>query len=191
MRNTITTIGLLTGMLMLVWGCGAFWHDAQLPVQNLLSLDFMNDKLGTEVVSLSNQGQCPGTRPFRVVNVETDTDKHIFLRVVGHKHYLIPKTFCDLVKSHLEVKLVESGLTLDETDGSVIQVSFEAAEVVGSMVPEATATLRFEIPEIGYSQTFTAVEGSANGLNALAYTVHLAIDQFVKDPAFTAFATCH
>jgi hypothetical protein len=190
MRNAITTSALVMGLLILVWGCGAFWHDAQMPVQNLLTLDFMNDKLGTEAVSMADQGQCPGTRSVRVVNVETDTDKYIFMRVVGHKHYLIPKTFTNLVKRHLEEKLVESGLAVDKIVGSVIQVSFEAAEVKGSMVPEATTTFRFEIPETGYNQTFTAVEGSAGGFNALAYTIHLAIDQFVKDPAFTAFATC-
>lgn len=190
MRNTISTSGLVLAILMLSWGCGAFWHDAQLPVQDLLNLDFMNEKLGTEKIDLSGAGQCPESRPLKVINAETDTEKYIFMRVVGHKHYLIPKSFTDLIKAHLEAKLVESGLSLDETEGSVIRVSFEAAQVEGSMVPEATTTLRFEIPEIGYDQTFTAVEGSASGFHALAYVNHMVIDQFVKDPTFTAFATC-
>jgi hypothetical protein len=190
MRKTITTSGLVIGMLIILWGCGAFWHDAQLPVQDLLTLDLMNEKLETEKIDLSGEGKCPGTRSFKVVNAEKKTDKLIFMRVVGHKHYVIPKKFTYLIKKHLEAKFVESGLTIDETGGSVIRVSLEAAEVVGSMVPEATAALRFEIPEIDYDQTFTAVEGSASGFHALAYVIHMAIDQFIIDPTFTSFATC-
>lgn len=190
MRNTIASGILILGMTFFLGGCGAFWHDAQLPVQNLMDPAFLNEKLGIEKSDLSSEGQCPGTRRLKVINAETDTDQYIFMRVVGHKHYLIPQTFTELIKTHLEAKLTESGLTLDSDAGSGIEVSFEDAQVEGSMVPEATITLRFAIPAVGYDQTFTAVEGSASGYHALAYVIHLAIDQFVNTDEFKAFIAC-
>lgn len=177
-------------LLALTWSCGAMWHDARLPVKDLLDLEFMNDKLGTTALDLSREGQCPGTRPLKLMNVTQDTEQYIVLRSVGHKHYVIPQAFTEVIKGHVEAKLIESQLKIDATAGGVIHLSFEEAQVEGSMVPEATVRLRFEIPKLNYSQVYTGIEGSASGYHALAYGIHLAIDKFIKDPVFQKYVTC-
>lgn len=191
MQNAAKTWLALTlfGLLSLSLSCGAMWHDASRPVQDLLTLELMNYKLGTQVSDLSKGGQCPGTRPLKVVNVEEDTEKQIVFRNAGHKHYVIPKTFTDSIGRYVETKLVESGLKID-AGGETIQVSIEDANVEGQIVPEGTVSLKFEIPALNYAKVFTGVEGSASGYHTVAYAIHLAIDQFIKDPVFQKFAAC-
>lgn len=177
-------------LLALTWSCSAMWHDARLPVHNLLDLEFMNDKLGTTALDLSGEGHCPGTRPLKVVNAEEDTEKYIVFRNMGHKHYVIPKAFTETIRRYAETKLEESRLKIDDARGETIRVSIEDANVEGQMVPEGTVSLKFEIPSLNYVKVFIGIEGSASGYHTLAYGIHLAIDQFIKDPEFQKYVTC-
>jgi len=186
----LTTIVVSILWIFLSFGCSAMTHNAGNHMSQILTLELMNTKLETDKIDLSGHGECPGTLPLKVVNVENKTGQHIIYRNVGHKHYVLPTEFMDLVSTHFENKLVESSLTVDPQNGRPILVSMEKAYVDGSIVPEANLTIRIQIPDLDYAQSYSAVEGSASAYHALCYCVHLAIEKFMKDPVFQEFVQC-
>lgn len=189
MRNLLICL-ISALMLSLSVGCAGMRHNAGQHMEKLLTLEFMNSKLETQPIDMSNGGNCPGTVPLKVVSVEKNSQQHVFFRNVLHKHYVVPTEFMDQVATHFENKLVESKLTIDKQNGKAILVSLEEANVEGTIVPEGKLTIKIQIPDLDYARSYSTVEGSANAYYALAYCVHLAIEQFMKDPVFQQFVQC-
>ena len=159
-------------------------------VDKRLDTEYLNEKLETGEIDLSTNGMCPGTLPLMVVNVEKRDKRYDIYDVMGTVWYIIPNGFTDHVIRYIEEKLVESKLTIDKESGKEIDVSIEEVKAEGDWTLEATSRLKIYIPEIDYTNIYSAVEGSGLGDYAVAYTVHIAVMKFLNDPVFQKYVQC-
>ena len=160
-------------------------------VRDKLDLKNLNSKLETQTIDLSADGKCSGTRPLKVVNAETRTDKLRVNDAMNCKWYVIPKDMTDAVVKHLEKRLIESNLKVGEDYDNKILVSLEEIKAIeGVWSFGSSAKLKIQIPDIPYTQTYAGESGSGLGFHAVAYAIHLSIDNFLKDPVFQDYVKC-
>lgn len=91
---------MLLWMLPLFWGCS---HNAIKPMQ----FHFNSDELKPEKIDLKTGSKCPGTMPLLLMNAQQVDRKHVFLKNLGHSHYVQENEFINLVIQHLEKQLAE------------------------------------------------------------------------------------
>jgi len=160
-------------------------------VSNRLDLEKMNSKLGTQTIDLSVDGKCPETKSLRVVNGELRSDEYCINNVMGGcRWYIIPKDFSNEIVNYVEKRLRASNIKVGI--GSDIIVSLEelkSQEGVWSF--GSICKIKVQIIEINYTQTYVGESGSGLGDFAAAYAIHLAVDNFFKDPVFQNYLKCH
>ena len=161
-------------------------------VRDKLDLKNLNSKLETQTIDLSADGKCPGTRPLKVVNAEKRTDKLCVNDAMNCKWYVIPKDMTDAVVKHLENRLIESNLKVGEDYDNKILVSLEEIKAIeGVWSFGSSSKIKIQIPDIDYARTYTGESGSGLGFHAVAYAIHLSIDNFITDPVFQDYVKCH
>lgn len=169
-------------------GCAT---NASRMVSNRLDLENMNSKLGTQTIDLSVDGKCPETKSLKVVNGESRSDEYCINNVMGGcRWYIIPKDFSNEIVKYIEKRLTASNIKVGS--GSDIIVSLEelkSQEGVWSF--GSFCKIKIQIIEINYTQTYVGESGSGLGDFAAAYAIHLAVDNFFKDPVFQSYLKCH
>ncbi len=142
-------------------------------------------------MDLSVDGRCPETKSLRVVNGETRTEEYCIDKAMGGcRWYVIPKDFTNEITKYVENRLSASRIKVGS--GSDIVVSLEelqSQEGVWSF--GSICKIKIHIPEIHYTQTYVGESGSGLGDLAAAYAIHLAVDNFFKDPVFQNYLKCH
>ncbi|MFN2302230.1 MAG: hypothetical protein ACK2TV_00730 [Anaerolineales bacterium] len=176
--------------LFFLTGCGGFSHNAIGTLEKVMTPEIMDLKLETKSIDLSKEGRCPGTLALKVDSADTRMEPYVFFTMIGHKHYVVPKEFMELIARHMADELIASNIEIDKKNGRQILVSLEQAKVEGTMVGEGCVTIKVEIPDIAFSKSYTGIEGSPNFYHALAYGAHLAVVELLKDPAFQKFVRC-
>jgi len=174
--------------------CGLFFGcaiNATNRVSNQLDLENLNYKLGTQIVDLSLDGKCPGAKSLKVANAETRTEKYCINDTMGCRWYIIPKDLADYVVKHIERKLIESNIQVGEGIENQILISLEEIKAIeGVWSFGSSAKINIQIPEINYKQTYIGESGSGLGFHAVAYAIHLSVDNFFKDPVFQKYVRC-
>jgi hypothetical protein len=160
-------------------------------VSNRLDLENMNSKLGTQTIDLSVDGKCPETKSVRLVNGESRSDEYCINNVMGGcRWYIIPKDFSNEIVKYVEKRLIASNIKVGL--GSNIIFSLEelkSQEGVWSF--GSICKIKVQIIDINYTQTYIGESGSGLGDYAAAYAIHLAVDNFFKDPVFKSYLKCH
>jgi hypothetical protein len=147
--------------------------------------------LGSQTIDLSVGGECPGTKLLGVTNGETRTDNYCINEVMGGcRWYIIPKDFANDIVKYIENRLTESKIKLG-SDNMIIVSLEELKSQEGVWTFGSRCKIRIQIPEINYSQDFVGESGGALGDLAAAYSIHIAVDNFFKDPVFQNFIKCH
>lgn len=160
-------------------------------VDNLLDVKRLNQKMGSQIIDLSVDGRCPGTKSLKVVNAETRTDKYCINDAMGCRWYIIPKDMADYVVKHIENKFIESDLKTGKQFEHEILVSLEEIKAIeGVWSFGSLSKIRIQIPDIHYTQTYIGESGSGLGFHAVAYAIHLSVDNFLKDPVFQNYVKC-
>jgi hypothetical protein len=169
-------------------GCAA---NASQMVSKRLDRENMNSKLGTQTMDLSVDVKCPETKSLRVVNGESRTDEYCINNAMGGcRWYIIPKDFTNEIVKYVEKRLSASNIKVGS--GSDIIVSLEelkSQEGVWSF--GSICKIKIQVLEINYTQTYVGESGSGLGDLAAAYAIHLAVDNFFKDPVFQRYLKCH
>ncbi len=185
--NLLFFIGVIVSCVSLLQGCAT---NAQGMISKRLDIDTMNSKLGTKTDNLADGGMCPGTKSLIIVNTQDRKDQYCINEVLGGcRWYIIPKEFNEEVVSYIGKRLVASNVTVGA--GSNLAVSLEklkSQEGVWSF--GSNAELKIHLPDINYTKTYVAENGSGLGDLAAAYAIHLAIDDFFKDPVFQNYLRC-
>jgi hypothetical protein len=158
-------------------------------VKELLYLSYMHEQLGTKRIDLSQNGRCPGTKLLNAINVESRVDKRVLMEMQG-EFYITPKTLNGSVVKYLNEKFIESGLSVDKIKGKIINVSITDATLEATHICKGAIKLKIEIPEISYSNVYGGTESSPSCSNAIAYSIHLAITDFLQDPVFQKYVRC-
>lgn len=154
----------------------------------------LNSKLKSEELDLSQNGNCPGTLPLNVVNMETRVERYL----INTTHptgdwYITPKVFTGHVARYMEEKLVESKLKVDKVRGKKILVFMEGIKIKnskGGWGVHAYAQFRIQIPEIDHARVYSGDADSPMGDYAVAYAVGIAVMQFLNDPVFQKYVRC-
>jgi len=151
----------------------------------------MNSKLETQTIDLSVDGKCPETKSLRVVNGESRSDEYCINNVMGGcRWYVIPKDFSNEIVKYVEKRLRASNIKVGL--GSDIIVSLEELKSQeGVWTFGSICKIKVQIIEINYTQTYVGESGSPLGDFAAAYAIHLAVDNFFKDPVFQSYLKCH
>lgn len=150
----------------------------------------LNSRLGTQAIDLSVSAECPGTKSLRVVNGETRTDRYCIDQAIGCRWYIIPKNFTNEIVKYVENRLTESKIKVG-SDNAIIVSLEELKSQEGVWSFGSSCKIKIQIPEINYTQTYVGESGSGLGDLAAAYAIHLAVDNFFKDPVFQNFVKCH
>lgn len=165
--------------------------NANRMVSKRLDSGDLNGRLGTQTIDLSVGAECPGTKSLRVVSGETRTDNYCINEVMGGcRWYIIPKEFTDDIVKYIENRLTESRIKLG-SDNMIIVSLEELKSQEGVWTFGSSCKIRIQIPEINYSQAYVGESGGALGDLAAAYAIHIAVDNFFKDPVFQNFINCH
>jgi len=159
-------------------------------VSNRLDREVMNNKLETKTIDLSDGSKCSDVKNVRLINGESRTDEYcINYSMGGCRFYVTPKDFAYEIISYLDKMLNASNIKVGS--GSDIIVSIEdlkSQEGVWSF--GSSCKIQIQIPEINYTQTYIGESGSGLGDLAAAYAIHLAVDNFFKDPVFQRYVKC-
>ncbi len=146
-------------------------------------------RLGTRAMDLSIGAECPGTKSLRVVNGETRTDRYCIDQAMGCRWYIIPKDFTNEIVAYIEKRLTESKIKAG-SDNTIIVSLVELKSQEGVWSFGSSCKIKIQIPEINYAQTYAGESGSGLGDLAAAYAIHLAVDNFLKDPVFQNYVKC-
>ena len=149
----------------------------------------------TKKIDLSIDGKCPGTRSINVINSEIRIEQYCINDTMGCRWYIIPKNFTDYVVKYIKDKLIESNVTnVTIGDGArdKILVSLEEVKAIeGAWTFGSSSKIKTQIPEITYTQIYNGESGSGLGYHAVAYAIHISIDEFINDPVFQDYIKCH
>ncbi len=186
----ISSLGIVCiVMISFLNGCAGI--NATRNISNLLIPEDLNYKMETPIIDLSIDGKCPGTRSINVINSETRIEKYCINDTMGCRWYIIPKDFTDYVVKYTEDKLIESNVTVDEGAGDKILVSLEEVKAIEGMWSFGSSSkIKIQIPEITYTQIYNGDSGSGLGFHAVAYAIHVSIDEFINDSVFQDYIKC-
>ena len=160
-------------------------HNFNPLITDLLETDSLDQKLHTHKIDLSTNGNCPGTIPLRIINVEKRNDRYKVFDNGSYTGYIIPNIFVDSIVKYIEEKMIASNLVIDNESTEIINVSLENMETdVGVWSIEATSSLEITIPKINFTKVYGAVEGSGLGDYAIAYTT-FSSDKTLGRPCFS------
>jgi hypothetical protein len=177
----------MASCVFLVSGCSI---NASQMVSKRLDIENMNSKLETQTMDLSVDGKCPGTKSLQVVNGESRTDEYCINYVMGGcRWYILPKDFTNEVVTYVQKRLNASNIKVGS--GSDIIVSLEELKSQeGFWSFGSLCKIKIQITDINYTQTYVGESGSGLGDLAAAYAIHLAVDNFFKDPVFQNYLKC-
>ena len=149
----------------------------------------MHSKLETKKSDLSADSKCSDTKSLKVVNGELKTDKYCIDEFMGCRFFIIPKDFTNDIVKYIEERLAESNIKVGS--GSSIIVSIEELKSQeGFWTFGSSCEIKVNIPEIDYTQTYVGESGGPLGDYAAAYAIHLAVENFFKDPVFQNYLKC-
>jgi hypothetical protein len=182
----IRTVCIILSLFLI--GCSM---NANRMVSRRLDSGDLNNRLGTQTIDLSVGGECPGIKSLGVTNGEARTDNYCINEVMGGcRWYIIPRDFTNDIVKYIENRLTESKIKLG-SDNMIIVSLEELKSQEGVWTFGSSCKIRIQIPEINYSQAFVGESGGALGDLAAAYAIHIAVDNFFKDPVFQNFIKCH
>jgi len=69
-------------------------------------------------------------------------------------------------------------------------VSIAEAKLELTHISRGSIKLKIEIPEINYSKVYEGSESSVFSQNAIAFSTHLAVMDFLQDPVFQKYIKC-
>jgi len=160
-------------------------------VSKRLDRENMNSILGTQTVDLSVDVKCPETKSLRVVNGESRTDEYCINNVMGGcRWYIIPKDFTNEIVKYVEERLSASNIKVGSGRDIIVSLE-ELKSQEGVWAFGSICKIKMQILEINYTQTYVGESGSGLGDLAAAYAIHLAVDNFFKDPIFQSYLKCH
>lgn len=159
-------------------------------IHNRLDPPTLSTKLGTQTIDLSVDSKCQETKSLRVVNGESRTDEYCINKFIGCRWHIIPKDFTNEIVTYVEKRLSASNIKVGS--GSDIIVSLdELKSQEGAWTFGSICKIKVQISDINYTQTYLAESGGPLGDYAAAYAIHLAVDNFFKDPVFQNYLKCH
>lgn len=151
---------------------------------------YLNNKTSVQPIDLSPGAQCPGTKVVHVVNKESRAEPYTVYSVSGTVYRLIPTEYTQIVARYMEDKLRESNVKVDEQKGKEIGVWMEEVHANGFWTFDCNVKLKVNIPEIGYTKTFSGFEGGEFIENVIGYATNLAVNEFLKDPVVQNYLQC-
>jgi hypothetical protein len=157
-------------------------------VSKSLDPGFVNSKLETRMTDLSVGGECPGTKSLKIVNGETRNEKY---DIGDFRFYIVPKDLTNYIAKDIESMLIASNIKVSESLDNKIIVSFEDIKLTEGWSFGASCKIKVQIPEINYTNTYVGESGSGVVQHAVAYAIHLSIDNFLRDPVFQNYVRCH
>lgn len=184
----VAYLGLICLILSVVLsGCAA---NVNTMISKRLDTEMLHSKLQTHKTDLSADSKCQNTKSFTVVNGESNTDKYCIDHFMGCRMYIIPREFTNDIVKYIENRLRESNIKVGS--GSDIIVSLEELKSQeGVWTFGSVCKIKVNVPEISYTQTYVGESGGPLADYAAAYAIHLAVENFFKDPVFQGYLKCH
>jgi hypothetical protein len=187
MKNLVHFFLICLILCFVLSGCAS---NVNKMISKRLDPELMRSKLETKKTDLSADSKCSDTKSFRVVNGELKTGKYCIDEFMGCRMSIIPKDFTNDIVKYIEKRLVESNIRVGS--GSDIIISLEELKSQeGFWTFGSSCKIKVNIPEIDYTQNYVGESGGPLGDYAAAYAIHLAVENFFKDPVFQNYLKCH
>jgi len=189
--KSIKGVFYIASVIIPIFLSGCAGTNAASMLSRRLDLASLNTRLETKTNDLSVGGECPGIKSLKVINGETRTEKYCIDATMGCRWYVIPKDFTDLIVKYIESKLIASNVNLSKGLDNQIIISLDELKLTEGFSFGSYCKIKIQIPDINYTNTYVAESGSGLGDLAAAHVIHLAIDNFFKDPVFQNYVRCH
>ncbi len=188
MNNFARFFSICVVLSIFLSGCAT---NASQMVSKRLDPEMLNRKLGTQTIDLSIDSKCPETKSVRVVNGESRTDEYCIDHVMGGCWwYVIPRDFTNDIVKYIDNRLSAGNIKIGS--GSDIIVSLEELQSQeGVWTFGSICKIKVKIFETNYTQTYVGESGGPLGDYAAAYAIHLAVENFFKDPVVQSYLKCH
>jgi hypothetical protein len=159
-------------------------------VNRRLDPEMLNSKLDTQTIDLSIGSKCQETKSVKIANGESRTDEYCIDHLNGGcRWYIIPKDFTNDIVRYIENRLSAGNIKVGS--GSDIIVSLEELKSQeGFWTFGSSCKIKVQIPDINYTQTYVGESGGPLGDYAAAYAIHLAVENFLKDPVLQSYLKC-
>ena len=108
----------------------------------------------------------------------------------GCRLHIIPRDFTNDIVKYIENRLSASNIKVG-SGGDIIVSLEELKSQEGVWTWASICKIKVQILETNYTQTYVGESGSALGDYAAAYAIHLAVENFFKDPIFQSYLKCH
>ena len=127
----------------------------------------------------------------RVVNSESRTDEYCIDHSMGScRWYIAPSDFTNAIVKYIEDRLIAGNVKVG-SGGDILVSLEELKSQEGFWTFESICKIKVQILEIDYTQTYVGESGGPLGDYAAAYAIHLAVDNFIKDPVFQNYLKCY
>ncbi len=188
MKNFAHSCLISIVLCVVLSGCGAI--NGSKMISKRLDPQMLYSKLETQTVDLSLESKCEEIKSLKVVNGESRIDEYCIGNAMGRcRWYIIPREFTNEIVKYIENRLSESNINIGS--GSDIIVSLEELKSQeGYWTFASTCKIKVQIFDINYTQTYIGESGGPLGDYAAAYAIHLAVENFIKDPVFQSYLKC-
>jgi len=188
MRNFARFCFICVVSCIFLSGCGPTRVDKM--VARRLDPKMLDKKLGTQTIDLSVDSQCSEAKSVRVVNGELSTEQYCINNAMGGcRWYIIPKDLTNDIVKYIGDRLSASKINVG-SGGEIIVSLEELKSQEGVWTFGSVCRIKVQISEINYTQTYIGESGGGLGDYAAAYAIHLAVENFFKDPVFQRYVKC-
>ena len=186
MRNLLNFMTICFISIVILSGCAS---NVNKMISKRLDTELMHSKLETKKSDLSSDSKCSDEKNLKVINGELRTDKYCIDEFMGCRMFIIPKDFTNDIVTYIEKRLTESNLKIGSSSDIIVSLE-ELKSQEGVWTFGSSCKIKVNIPEINYTQTYVGESGSPLGDYAAAYAIHLAVENFLKDPVFQNYLKC-
>jgi len=195
--NTFTCSATLLILIFIILNLSSCTHDVTSRVSKHLKSPDLSNTYKTKPVNLVYNSKCKKIPSIKILNVDKNTDKYVFLEDGGASFYAYPKTMTESIVEYLKQALIKCNLDINDSSDKTIEVSFYEGTAFGSYSFlwwswGAEIWIKISIPEINYTRIYKAEDwaGADHVFFPIAGVIHLAIWQFIEDPVFQDYARC-
>ena len=192
MRRQCILIIMILGSIILS-GC-SYNHTQRIADSVNDSLDSSNlySSFRTEPVNLLPYSKCDIPLAINVVNDEKGEEDVLlyYEGIKNRKHLINPKAITSYFVKYMTDALKKSNVTKDQSSKKQLKVSFKKANFLGAFVPGVLLEIQIEIPEIEYTNTYSAGEYTMPPSTAFAYDIHVLTWKVINDPIVKNYILC-
>lgn len=185
----------LLGIILIIFCCilNACSLNGTQVISRVLQSDQLIEIINTKPPNLSLRSQCSSPPTVHIVNVETNSQDHIYYEWWPNSVYIKPNELMNSVANYMSNSFNLAGIKPDLHSKNVIQVSMEKLTTWYTFFNYSSNTqFKIIIPEINYTQIYGHSETTPRGPHiAVIFDIHEISLKIINDPIVQDYLLCN